>query len=277
MVKEIFGKEPNQSVNPDEVVSLGAAIQGACARRRGQRRAAARRHAAVARHRDAGRGDDQADRAQHDDPDQAQQVFSTAADNQPGVDIHVLQGEREFANDNRTLGRFKLDGIPPARAARRRSRSRSTSTPTASCRSAPPPRTRAPARSRRSARPRSKRRREEIALFNKADSLVYETEKMINELGDKLDSAEKAKIIDAVADLKKALEDKNADLVKERVASLEQATHALSQKLYSQAGGPGAEAGAGAGAAGAGAQAGAAGNNADDVVDAEFEVKDDNK
>ena len=115
LVKEIFGREPNRTVNPDEVVAIGAAIQGGVLAGEVEDVAAARRDAALARHRDAGRRDDQADRAQHHDPDQQEGgVLDRRRQPDARSTIHVLQGEREFAADNRTLGRFKLDGIPPA-------------------------------------------------------------------------------------------------------------------------------------------------------------------
>ena len=114
-VKQFFGKEPHKGVNPDEVVAIGAAIQAGVLARRRQGRPAARRDAAVAGHRDAGRRHDPADRAQHDHPDAARARSSrTASDNQTQVEIHVLQGEREMADDNKSLGRFILDGILPA-------------------------------------------------------------------------------------------------------------------------------------------------------------------
>ena len=113
--RSCFGKEPHKGVNPDEVVAIGAAIQAGVLARRGQGRAAARRDPAVARHRDPGRRDDHADRAQHDDPDARRARCSRPpTDNQTSVEIHVLQGERQMARDNRTLGKFHLTGIPPA-------------------------------------------------------------------------------------------------------------------------------------------------------------------
>jgi molecular chaperone DnaK len=113
IVKEIFGKEPNKSVNPDEVVALGAAIQGGVLRRR-QGRPAARRHPAVARHRDLGGVMTKLIERNTTIPTSKKETFSTAADNQPAVDIHVLQGEREFAKDNRTLGSSSSPASPPA-------------------------------------------------------------------------------------------------------------------------------------------------------------------
>jgi molecular chaperone DnaK len=115
IVKEIFGKEPNKSVNPDEVVAIGAAIQGGVLQGERQGHPAAGRHAAVAGRRDARRRDDQAHRAQHDHPDQQEGGLLDRRDNQTEVTIHVLQGEREIA-DNRTLG--SSSSRHPAGAAR---------------------------------------------------------------------------------------------------------------------------------------------------------------
>jgi molecular chaperone DnaK len=113
-VTKFFGKEPHKGVNPDEVVALGRRHPGRRAAGRRQGRGAARRDAAVAGHRDAGRRLHPPDRPQHHDPDQEVQVFSTAEDNQNAVTIRVFQGEREMAADNKMLGQFNLEQIPPA-------------------------------------------------------------------------------------------------------------------------------------------------------------------
>ena len=114
-VKKFFGKEPHKGVNPDEVVAVGAAVQGGVLARRREGRGAARRHAALARRRDARRRDDGDDPAQHHDPD-AEEGDLLDRERQPdqSVEIHVLQGERAEARYNRTLGKFHLEGIPPA-------------------------------------------------------------------------------------------------------------------------------------------------------------------
>ena len=115
LVRKLINKEPNKSVNPDEVVAVGAAIQAGVLGRRGEGCAAAGRDPALAGRRNHGRRDDPRDRAQHHHPGRARsQVFSTAEDSQTAVDIHVLQGERPMAADNMSLGRFRLEGIPAA-------------------------------------------------------------------------------------------------------------------------------------------------------------------
>jgi molecular chaperone DnaK len=113
-VKEFFGREPRRDVNPDEAVAVGAAIQGGVLQGEVKDVLLLDVTPAVAGHRDAGRRDDQADQEEHDHPDQGQQVFSTADDNQSAVTIHVLQGEREMASGNKSLGQFNLSDIPPA-------------------------------------------------------------------------------------------------------------------------------------------------------------------
>jgi molecular chaperone DnaK len=113
MVKGFFGKEPNKSVNPDEVVALGARFRPVCSAARRRTSFFSTLHRSRW-HRNARRRDDADDLAQHDDPDRKSEIFSTASDNQTSVEVHVLQGERPMAGDNKTLGKFHLVGIPPA-------------------------------------------------------------------------------------------------------------------------------------------------------------------
>ena len=299
-VKEIFGKEPNKSVNPDEAVAIGAAIQGAVLAGEvsdvllldvtplslgietlgGVFTRLIERNTTI--------------------PTRKSEIFSTASDNQTAVSIHVLQGEREFARDNRTLGRFDLVGIPPAPrgvpqvevtfdidangilhvSAKDLGTGKDQKIRIEASSGLNESDIDKMVKEAESHAEEDRKRKEEISVMNQADTQIYSVEKMLKEYGDKATPEDRAAIDNAVAELKKAVEAKDVTAVKSGIDRLNEATHKLSAKIYEQAAGaragasgqPGGDAYQGAGAAG---PQGTQGN--EDVVDAEFEVKDENK
>ena len=218
-------------------------------------------------------------------PTSRSQVFSTAADSQPGVDIHVLQGEREFANDNRTLGRFKLDGIPAAPrgtpqievtfdidangilsvTAKDKGTGKEQKVKIEVGSGLSKDEVEKMARDAQEHAADDKKRRELVDLKNQADSMAYQAEKQLKDNADKVDAATKGKVEAAIADLKKAIESDSVERLKSAIAAFEQAMSAMSAGM----------AGAGAGQASTGAAAGAAAGKGgdEDIKDADFEVK----
>jgi molecular chaperone DnaK len=259
MVQELVrkltnGKEPNKGVNPDEVVAIGAAIQGGVLGGEvkdillldvtplslGVETMGSVMTVMIERNTTI--------------PVRKMETYSTAADNQTAVDIHVLQGERPLANDNMSLGRFRLDGIPPAprgipqvevtfdidangilhvTAKDKASGKEQKITITASTNlnKGDIERMVQEARQNESA---DKQRREAIQVKNDADNLIYQTEKALRELGDKVPAAERGSIETQINDLKQAAQGDDIANIKQKTETLQNAFHALSQQLYSQ-------------------------------------------
>ncbi|HET7010485.1 MAG TPA: molecular chaperone DnaK [Anaerolineales bacterium] len=284
LVRSLTGKEPHKGVNPDEVVSVGAAIQGGVLAgdvkdvllldvtplSLGVETLGSVMTTLIERNTTI--------------PIKKTEVFSTADDNQTAVDIHVLQGERPMAEDNMTLGRFRLDGIPAAPrglpqievtfdidangilnvAARDKATGREQKvTITASTNLSKQDVERMVDEAKRNTA-EDRKRRELVEARNAADTLAYQAEKSLKELGDKVPAGDRTNIEAKIADLRKAAEGEDVAAIKRLTEELQQATYALSQQLYAQAQPGGAQSG---GSARPDSNRGTAG---EDVVEGEF-------
>lgn len=290
-IKKLTGKEPHKGVNPDEVVALGAAVQAGVLT--GDVKDVVLLDVtplSLGIETAGGVFTKMIDR-NTTIPTSKSQVFSTFADNQPSVEIHVLQGERQMANGNKTLGRFMLSDIPPAPrgvpqievtfdidangivnvSATDKGTGKSQKITITSSGGLSDSDIEQMMKDAELHAEEDRKRKELVEAKNNADQLVYSTDKVIKDLGDKVDASEIEKANQAKDKVKTALESDNLDEINAATAELTEIVQQLSVKLYEQA----AQAQQGAeGAADAGAGAGA---NKDNVVDADYEVVDDEK
>ena len=288
LVKRVLGKDPNQSVNPDEVVAVGAAIQAGVLAGEvkdillldvtplslgvetlgGVMTKIIPRNTTI--------------------PTKKSETFSTAVDGQTNVEIHVLQGEREMSNDNKSLGTFRLDGIPPAPrgvpqievifdidangilnvTAKDKGTGKEQSISITGASTLPKDEVERMVNEAEKNASTDKERREKIDRKNQADSLSYQAEKQLSELGDKVPSAEKTKVEGLIKDLREAIQQEDDERIKTLTTDLQQSLYSISTNLYQQAGG-GSEGGPTPPGAG-GSDSGSGSSGGDDVIDAEF-------
>ena len=280
LVKRVTGKDPNQTVNPDEVVAVGAAIQGGVLAGEvkdillldvtplslgvetlgGVMTKMITRNTTI--------------------PTKKSEVYSTAVDGQTNVEIHVLQGEREMATDNKSLGTFRLDGIPPAPrgvpqievtfdidangilsvTAKDKGSGKEQSISITGASTLSDNEVEKMVKDAEANASVDKEKRERIDLKNQAETLVYQAEKQLGELGDKVSAEAKAKVEEKRTKLNEALQNEDFDSLKTLFDELQQELYALGASVYQQAGADGASSEAAAGASSGG----------DDVIDAEF-------
>ena len=291
LVKQMTGKQPNMSVNPDEVVAMGAAVQGGVLAgdvegillldvtplslgvetMGGVMTKMIERNTTI--------------------PTRKTEIYSTAADNQTSVEIHVLQGEREMAAGNKTLGRFQLTGIPAARrgvpqievtfdidangivnvSAKDLGTGKQQQITISGSTALTDDEVDRMVKDAEAHAEEDKLRKEEVEIRNNCDSLINATETTLNELGDKVPADSKKQAEDAVAQARTALEGTDVEAIKSAMEALQQASYKLAEVAYSQnAAQPGAE--GAAGAAGAAQQP-----TNDDTIEADFEVVDDDE
>ncbi|HEV2113336.1 MAG TPA: molecular chaperone DnaK [Terriglobales bacterium] len=304
LVKELFGKEPHKGVNPDEVVAVGAAVQAgvlggdvqglllldvtpltlSIETLGGLATPMIQRNTTI--------------------PTKKTETFSTAADNQPSVEIHVMQGERPMAKDNRTLGKFHLTGIPPAPrglpqievtfdvdangilnvTAKDLGTGKDQKITITSSSGLSKEEVERMAKDADAHSAEDKSKREEIEARNQLDGMVYNLEKMLREQGDKISGTEKSEVESAIGDAKKALEGSDKDAMNSARERLTQASHKLAEVMYKSQAQPGAGGAAGAGPQAGGPQPGGDGAAQGDgkkkegeVIDAEYVDVEDKK
>ncbi|MEM8640533.1 MAG: molecular chaperone DnaK [Cyanobacteria bacterium P01_G01_bin.54] len=291
-VKKVLGKEPNQTVNPDEVVAVGAAIQGGVLAgdvkdillldvtplSLGVETLGGVMTKIIPRNTTI--------------PTKKSEVFSTAVDGQTNVEIHVLQGEREMSKDNKSLGTFRLDGIPPAArgvpqievtfdidangilnvTAKDKGTGKEQSISITGASTLPSDEVDRMVQEAEANASADKERREKIDRKNQADTLVYQADKQISELGDKVPAEEKTKAEGLIKDLREAVEKDDDDKIQSVMPELQQVLYSIGSSVYQDAAGEAGEAPGGAPGdeAPGGGDAGNGDGGGDDVIDAEF-------
>jgi molecular chaperone DnaK len=288
VVKRVLGKDPNQSVNPDEVVAVGAAIQAGVLAGEvkdillldvtplslgvetlgGVMTKIIPRNTTI--------------------PTKKSETFSTAVDGQTNVEIHVLQGEREMSNNNKSLGTFRLDGIPPAPrgvpqievtfdidangilnvTAKDKGTGKEQSISITGASTLPKDEVERMVNEAESNATADKERREKIDRKNQADSLAYQAEKQLSELGDKVPAADRTKVEGLIKDLRDAVQQEDDERIKTLTPELQQALYTIGTNIYQQQGDGSSDGGSTSGTGDSGSTSSTGGS--DDVIDAEF-------
>ncbi len=293
--KELFGKEPHKGVNPDEVVAIGAAIQGGIIKGDVKDVLLLDVTPLSLGIETLGQVFTPLIERNTTIPTKKSEIFSTAADNQPTVDIHVLQGERKMASHNKSIGRFQLDGIPPAQrgvpqievtfdidangilnvSAKDLGTGKEQKITITASSGLSDAEVEQMVKDAEKFADEDKAAREAVETKNMGDNLVYQTEKLLKENGDKLTDEKKAPVESAVNDLKEALKTNNTENIKAKIEALNAAMQEVSQEMYANAA-PNEDP-SDQDSETAGEDASQSSDDGDDVIDADFEMVDDDK